>query len=184
MYNLRIKNRADQVITVAQWLKLIQLLKWQKWGIPLEIDWVNIWYFQCSEIRVEKIEDRKNQFDEYEKNSEAYHQNYLEKEEWTQKELAKLSDEQKKGLYELCLYMYPTFSTGTHGNIGIKKMCSMLLRYIRKCPHDRSIRKLFFKPIHGYTEQELRQRFWADLDNMDITLTGVMTEKDVSFLTI
>lgn len=182
MYNLRIKNRADQIITVAQWLKLVQMLKWQKGGIPLEIDGVNIWYFQCTDIRVEKIEDRKNEFTEYEKNSQTYHENYLRKEEWTQRELSKLTDEQKKGLYELCLYMYPSFTKGTHGKIGIKKLCSMLLRYIKKCPHDRTIRKLYFKPIHGYTRYELEQRFWADLDNMEITLTEVMPEKDISFL--
>lgn len=182
MYTLRIKNREDQQLTEAQWLWVIKMLSGAKGWISLLIDWVNIGYFQCSDIRVEKNIVQKNQFDEYEKNSQAYHENYLKKEEWTQKELAKLTDDQKKWLYELCLYMYPSFSQGTHGEIGVKKMCSMLLRYIRKCPHDRIIRKLFFKPIHGYTEYELRQRFWDDLDNMEITLTEVMPEKDVSFL--
>lgn len=182
MYILRIKNREDQQLTEAQGLGIIKTLSGTKGGTSLVIGWINIGYFQCSDIRVEKITPWKNQFSEYEKNSEAYHQNFAEKEEWTKKELEKLTDEQKKGLYELCLYMYPTFATGTHGKVWVKKMCSMLLRYIRNCPHDRSIKKLFSKPINGYTEQELRQRFWADLQNMDITLTGVMPEKDVSFL--
>ena len=182
MYILRIKNREDQQLTETQGLSVIKMLSGAKGWTSLVIDWVNIGYFQCTDIRVEKVLPWKNQFDEYEKNSQAYHENYLKKEEWTEKELAKLTPEQKKQLYELCLYMYPTFATGTHGKAWIKQMCSMLLRYIRKCPHDRTIRKLFFKPIYGYTKQELEQRFWADLEFMDITLTEVMPEKDVSFL--
>lgn len=133
---------------------------------------------------MEKISPAKNQFDKYEKSSEAYWKNHAEKEEWTKKELAKLTSEQMTRLLELCLYMYPTFATGNHGKVGMKKMGCMLLRYIRKCPHDRSIKRLFFKPIHGYTEQELIERFGAELESMDITLTGVMPEKDVSFLSI
>lgn len=182
MYILRIKNREDQQLTEAQGLWVIKMLSGAKGWTSLIIDWKNIGYYQCQDIRVESVVPWKNQFDEYEKNSQAYHENYLKKEEWTQKELEKLTAEQKKGLYELCLYMYPTFATGSHGKVGIKKMCSMLLRYIRKCPHDRTIRKLFFKPISGYTQYELEQRFWADLQNMDITLTEVMPEKDISFI--
>lgn len=184
MFILRIKNREDQQLTEAQWLWLVKILSGAKGWISLVIDWQNIGYYQCSNIQIEKVIPWKNQFDEYEKNSEAYRLNHSEKEAWTEKEVAKLTKEQKEWLCDLCLYMYPSFATGKHGNVGLRKMCDMLLRHIRRCPYDRTIKKLFFKPLHWYTKSELIQRFWLDAQTMDITLTEVMPEKDISFLSI
>lgn len=184
MYNLKIKNRDDQILTDVQWLAVLKTLSGSKWGISLVVGGSNIWYFQCSDIRVDKVEKSKDQFEQYEKNSEAYHRNEEDKKTWTDNEMKKLTEAQKIGLYELALYMYPFFKTGTHGKVGVKKMCEMLLRYARKCPHDRSIKKLYFKPLCGYSEPELFERFWADYMNMNIVLTDYLPEKDISFLSL